>query len=158
MISRIERLDRAVFRVGVSAGVVCLIAVISLTFSQVVSRYLLRSPLTWSEELASYLFVWLTMLGGAAALHLGAHYGFSLLVDKAETGLRRFMLIAAGLTTLAVCLALAWLGLIWTIEARNTSSALQWPMAWFYAAIPVGAAIGSWHVFAYLIALATREG
>lgn len=149
----LERLDRALFRVGLAAGVACLAGVTFLTFSQVVSRYVLRSPLTWSEELASYLFVWLTALGGAAAVHLGAHYGFSLLIDRLHPLVRRPMLFAAGLVTLAVCLTLAWLGMIWTLEAKNVSSALRWPMSWFYAAIPVAAALGSWHVLVSLVVL-----
>lgn len=149
----LERLDRALFRAGLAAGVACLAAVAFLTFSQVVSRYVLRSPLTWSEELASYLFVWLTALGGAAALHIGAHYGFTLLVDKLHPAVRRSMLVVAGLVTLTVCLTLAWLGLVWTLEAKNVSSALRWPMYWFYAAIPVAAALGSWHVFVSLVAV-----
>lgn len=151
--SLLERLDRALFRGGLAAGVLCLAAVTVLTLSQVVSRYVLRQPLTWSEELATYLFIWLTMLGGAGALHQGMHYGFSLVVDKAGPAARRYMFALAGAATLAVCLVLAWLGLSWTMEATNTSSALGWPMRWFYAAIPAGAALGACHTLVRLIAL-----
>lgn len=33
--------------------------------AQVISRYVFGKPLTWSEELARYMFVWLALLGSA---------------------------------------------------------------------------------------------
>lgn len=39
----------------------------------VISRYVFNSPLTWSDELASILFLWLAMLGAVIALRRDEH-------------------------------------------------------------------------------------
>ena len=44
-----------------------------MLFAGVLSRYVFRAPLIWSDELASILFLWLTMLGAVLALHRGTH-------------------------------------------------------------------------------------
>ena len=43
----------------------------SILFAGVVSRYVLHAPLTWSDELASILFLWLAMLGAVVAYARG---------------------------------------------------------------------------------------
>ena len=42
-------------------------AEVVVLFAGVVSRYLFNAPLTWSDELASALFLWLAMLGAVIA-------------------------------------------------------------------------------------------
>ena len=45
---------------------------IGVLFSGVVARYVFHSPLVWSDELASILFLWLSMLGAVVALRLAS--------------------------------------------------------------------------------------
>ncbi|MBV9065727.1 MAG: TRAP transporter small permease subunit, partial [Methylobacteriaceae bacterium] len=45
----------------------------AILFAGVVSRYLVHQPLTWSDELASILFLWLAMLGAVVAYARGEH-------------------------------------------------------------------------------------
>jgi TRAP-type C4-dicarboxylate transport system permease small subunit len=158
LIEWLERLDRLVFRAGLLAAVICLALVTLFTFAQVVARYVLKSPLLWSQELSSYLFVWLTLLGGAAALRMGAHYGFTLVADRAGAAVRRYLLLLAAFATLAVCASLAWVGAEWALSARDTSSALRLPMSVFYLALPVGALLASWHILVRIVALLKGSG
>ena len=46
-----------------------------VVFLQVVYRYVLTQPLHWSEELARYLFVWLSILGATLGLQKRGHFG-----------------------------------------------------------------------------------
>ena len=39
------------------------LAMVILTCWQVFTRYILKNPSTWSEELVSYLFAWMSLLG-----------------------------------------------------------------------------------------------
>ena len=41
---------------------------VSAVFMQVIFRYVLKAPLSWSEELARYTFMWITFLGASVAL------------------------------------------------------------------------------------------
>jgi tripartite ATP-independent transporter DctM subunit len=53
-------------------------------------RYVRHQPLTWSDELASVLFLWLGMLGAAIALHRHAHMRLTTLVDLLSPPARQF--------------------------------------------------------------------
>ena len=47
---------------NVLAGV-SFIAMVALTCWQVFTRYILSNPSSWSEELVSYLFAWMSLFG-----------------------------------------------------------------------------------------------
>ncbi len=68
---------------GVDGTLALMLAVMTVVvFSQVFFRYVLRSPLSWPEETARVLVVWLSFLGGYMALREKRHIGFNLLVKK----------------------------------------------------------------------------
>ena len=48
-----------------------------VAFVNVISRYLLKYSLAFTEELLISFFVWLTLLGAAVAFREGSHLGFS---------------------------------------------------------------------------------
>ncbi len=61
----------------------CLVlACIGILFSGVVGRYVLNSPLVWSDELASILFLWLAMIGSVIALKRGEHMRMTAWISK----------------------------------------------------------------------------
>ena len=49
---------------------------------QVFCRYLLNQSLFWSEELARYLLIWLSLLGATVAYYRGAHVGVDLVYRR----------------------------------------------------------------------------
>ena len=44
-----------------------------LVFLQVIFRYLLDAPIDWSEEMASFAFVWMALLGASVGLKNDEH-------------------------------------------------------------------------------------
>src|SRR5438874_5195811 len=48
----------------------------------VIWRYILHTPLVWSDELASILFLWLAMFGSIVALRRGEHMRMTGIVGK----------------------------------------------------------------------------
>ncbi len=115
------------------------LADILVLLAGVVSRYLLHTPLIWSDELAGVLFLW-PMLGSVVALHKGEHMRMTAVVGMMPARMRsRFDLIA-------VAAAVAFLALIAhpaydfaADEIFVTMPALEIPNAWRAAAIPTGA-------------------
>ena len=59
---------------------VCLGAMTCIVFVSVVFRYVLNSPLTWSEELASLLFAWLTFIGAYVGFRTRSHISIDTLM------------------------------------------------------------------------------
>ena len=68
-------------------GALRLIEILVL-FAGVVSRYVFHSPLVWSDELASILFLWLSMLGAVVALRRGEHMRMTALVNNVSPARR----------------------------------------------------------------------
>ncbi|AYH42690.1 TRAP transporter large permease subunit [Azoarcus sp. DN11] len=132
-----------IFAVLVEAAAAALIvAEICILFAGVVSRYVLDSPLVWTDEAASILFLWLASLGAVVAFRRGGHMRMTALVSKAAPHQQAF------LDTIAVAAALAFLLLVLgpayeyaAEEAYVTTPALELSNAWRAAALPVGLAL-----------------
>jgi tripartite ATP-independent transporter DctM subunit len=113
-----------------------------ILFAGVVSRYVLHEPLTWSDELASILFLWLAMLGAVVAYRRSEHMRMAALIADVTPRRRAFF------EALALCVGLALLGLLlrpaieYAIdEAVVVTPALEIPNIWRAAALPVGIAL-----------------
>ncbi|SDR53498.1 TRAP transporter, DctM subunit [Rhizobiales bacterium GAS113] len=110
-----------------------------ILFAGVVSRYVFLHPLTWSDELASILFLWLAMLGAVVAYRRVEHMRMGALI--ANAGPRRRAVFEA----LALCVGLTFLGVMLhpaidyaLDEAAVVTPALEIPTIWRAAALPVG--------------------
>lgn len=151
----LQRLDHRLYRACRALGIAALGAVVLIALSQVLSRYLLRKPLVWSEELATYLFIWLSMLGAAMAVHTKAHYGFEMLARRVPRAMQTALEVVVLIACLAVSVAIGWLGSQMALGARDTSASTGVGMAWFYLAMPFGA----WAMCVHFVArLATLGG
>jgi tripartite ATP-independent transporter DctM subunit len=124
--------------VEVAAGVLVAAETVIL-FAGVVSRYVYHRPLTWSDELASILFLWLAMLGAVVAYRRVEHMRMSALVNSAGPRRRAFA------EALALAAGLAFLGLVLppaieyaADEAMVVTPALEIPNIWRATAVPVG--------------------
>jgi tripartite ATP-independent transporter DctM subunit len=78
---RFPRLDRVLALVTEIPAALLVVLEIVILFSGVVSRYVFNKPLTWSDELASILFLWLAMLGAVIALRRGEHMRLTTFVN-----------------------------------------------------------------------------
>ena len=115
-----------------------------LIFAQVVLRYIFSSSLTWSEELARYLFVWLMWFGVSYAARNRSHLRITMIRDKFSPN------IAAKIECV---ITIVWLLFgIWVvykgcqmvqsiIQYKQVSAALQLPMQYAYAGVPLGAGL-----------------
>ena len=62
--------------------VIILIAAVVIVAMQVVTRYVFKIPLPWSEEIARYLFLWLTWVGASYATKERKHVSIDLVYEK----------------------------------------------------------------------------
>ncbi|HEY6822822.1 MAG TPA: TRAP transporter small permease [Steroidobacteraceae bacterium] len=142
-------LDRLLGRLEAAALAAMVLAITAVTFAQVFTRYVTETPLIWTEEVARYLFVWITLVGAAAAVRSNGHFGLDLL--RRHFPLLRKPLGAATMLAVGAFFALLlWTGIAETRQAAlQMSPALQVGMQWAYLALPVGAALGLFHVIAH---------
>jgi len=62
--------------------VIAVVAEVVVLFCGVTARYVFHTPLIWSDELASTIFLWLAMFGAAVAVQRGGHMRLSYLVQR----------------------------------------------------------------------------
>jgi tripartite ATP-independent transporter DctM subunit len=125
------------------------VAEIVILFTGVVARYGLHSPLIWSDELASILFLWLAMLGAAVAFRRSEHMRMTAVVASARPAMRAYLDVVGTCAALAFLLLIAWPSWDYAYEESFiTTPALQIANIWRAAALPVG--IGLMALFALL--------
>lgn len=99
---------------------ILVVAEIVILFSGIVARYVLHTPLVWSDELASILFLWLAMLGAVIAFRRGEHMRMGALVNRASPGTRALLDMVAVAAALAFLLLLQAPG--YEYASRNGTS------------------------------------
>ena len=113
-----------------------------ILFAGVVSRYVFNQPLTWSDELASLLFLWLAMLGAVIALRRGEHMRLTTFVNLLRPQWRAWVDTVAALIVIVFVLLI--LGPSWEyIKDQHliTTPALELHDSVRVAAIGVGAVL-----------------
>ncbi|NDZ15513.1 ABC transporter permease [Variovorax sp. WS11] len=134
-----QRADRWLGLAIESAAALLVAAEICVLFAGVTARYLFHAPLVWSDELASILFLWLSMLGAAVALRRGEHMRMTALVQRVSPSTRALLDALALAASLAFLLLVAWPALEYAQEeAFIVTPALEISNAWRAAAIPTG--------------------
>jgi tripartite ATP-independent transporter DctM subunit len=136
---RLERVLSLITEVPAAALVAVEIVVLLIG---VVSRYVFNSPITWSDELASALFLWLAMLGSVIALRRAEHMRLAFLVSLAPPRWRAW-LETFGTTVIAAFLLAMIPPAREYIEVQSfiTTPALEISDGWRVAAIGVGAVL-----------------
>lgn len=114
---------------------------VCLIFAQVVMRYVFHNSLSWSEELARYLYVWITWVGVSYSAHNGTHLRITMIKDRLPKGGQHALELF--ITIIWVCfgifICIQGLSAIQTIASfGQKSSALRIPMQYCYFSIPVG--------------------
>jgi TRAP-type C4-dicarboxylate transport system permease small subunit len=120
---------------------VLLLAVMTLiAFVNVITRYLIRFSLAFTEELVVSLFVWLTLVGTSIAFREGSHLGFTFIIDRCPKAVQRVSIWLGAALSVALFGLLVYYG-IGQIQSERllgtTSEALAIPQWWYTLGIPV---------------------
>ncbi len=134
-------LGRLAWMVERTAAIPCMIAIGMMTaivLLGVVCRYVLLSPLGWTEEAARYLMIWAASLAVSMGIMKGEHVGIGLVVQTFPPQLRRWVSVAVNLAILFFLWVLTQRGYWMAIHGRaQISSLLGISMIWSLAAVPV---------------------
>lgn len=112
-------------------------AMMGVTFSQVLARYVLANSLSWSEEVGRYIFVWITFLGMAAAFQARAHIALDFMVALLPAKFSNKLVVFNTLLVAIVGFAMLMGGLnLMKFGLNQRSAALGLPMYVVYSVIP----------------------
>ncbi|MDR6891020.1 MULTISPECIES: TRAP transporter large permease [Variovorax] len=136
------RADRVLGGAVEAVAALLVLAEICVLFAGVVSRYVFHAPLVWSDELASILFLWLSMLGAAVALRRGEHMRMTALLQKVQPSTRALLDAFAIAASVAFLVLIVWPSIDYAHEESFiVTPALEISNAWRAAAIPAGIGI-----------------
>jgi TRAP-type C4-dicarboxylate transport system permease small subunit len=125
----------------------------------VFTRYVLNDALPWTEELARYILIWLSWLGGGIAMRRGSHIAVDLFIDKLSPRVRsviKFLGRNLVLLFLVICIVYG-LDLARRVGMQSTI-ALGISMQIPYASVPVGAALMLYHLLVIMfVPLPSRQ-
>lgn len=108
---------------------------------QVVTRFVLQTPSSFTEELARFLLIWIGLLGAAYALRTKAHLGIDILSTRL-TGFRKQVIDITVHTIIILFSTLIMIigGLrlvVLTINLNQISAAMGVKMGYIYLVIPI---------------------
>ena len=120
--------------------IVLVVAMMLSLFWQVFTRFIIKVPATWTEEIARYTFIYMVMIGAALGVRHSAHFGVTMLSDKlhgkARDYYQRFVINGIILVCAA---ALLFYGIEFTrmYGMNRVSPTFLIPMAWVYVIVPI---------------------
>ena len=129
----------------------CAVAVVALTVIvclQVFNRFVLKTPLAWSEDIAMLLFQWVVFLGAALGVKRLRHFGIELVVRHFPERLRYVVDLLTPAVMAVVALVMIFQG--WAILELNRTrifSSMDLTYIWAFLPIPLGGVL----ILIYLI-------
>jgi len=136
----VSRLAAVAARVTDALAIAFFVAMFACVLAQVVFRYFLGSPLTWSDELARYLFVWCAFLGWVIAARRRSHLAVTVGRDRMSPRAQAALKLVGALAALAFAIVLVVQGV--RIAERNwdvETTALAVTAGVVYAIVPFAA-------------------
>jgi len=144
--------SRATSRLVASLCIGIVYAMLGLLVTQVLMRYFLGAPPSWTEELAIILFAWLVLLYATVGLREGFHVAIET-VPEGWPRLRRWA--DRGVAALAAVFGWVTLtaGLAYVARTGGQkTAALQIPIEVLYLSVPVCGALFILHAVALMLA------
>jgi len=146
----IETTSRVVSRLVANLCVALIYVMLGLLATQVLMRYFLGAPPSWTEELAIILFAWLVLLYASVGLREGFHVAIQS-IPAGWTRLNRLAdrlvaLLAMGFGFVALTAGTAYV----ERTGGQKTAALQMPVETLYLAVPVCGGLFILHALALL--------
>jgi TRAP-type C4-dicarboxylate transport system permease small subunit len=117
---------------------------------QVLTRFVLGSPSSYTEELARYLLIWIGLLGAAFAGGRHLHLAIDLLPTRFVGRRHTIVVVVINFCIGAFAVGVLVIGGIrlvaLTLSLGQTSAALGIPIGYVYLALPLSGLMMTWYV------------
>lgn len=117
-----------------------IVSIVLIVCWQVLSRYLLHSPSSVSEEVARFLLIWISLIGAVYCYRTKAHLGLDILTNKLAEKQQKIATIFAHLMVLIFSAFVLVIGGIRLVQLSfnpiQISPTLGLPMGYLYCVLP----------------------
>lgn len=107
---------------------------------QVIARYIFSSSLYWSEETILYALISMSFIAASMGIHYGAHISVEIINTIPSMKIRKILNIMPPLLGIIFASSIIFYGynlFIRTLDMYQLSPAMQIPVAYIYAIIPL---------------------
>lgn len=126
-------------------------SIVGIVTAQVVFRFVLSKPLSWSQEAATFLLIWMVLLGMAIAQREGANISIRLLTQY----FKKYDRLLKWIPWVSMLLFFAVIGLggleIALTHTGDKSPAAGIPLWVVFMGFPVASLLGCWHLMMELL-------
>lgn len=125
--------------------IVLLIILVLDVLWQVISRYILVNPSSFTDELARFLLIWLGILGSAYVTGKKLHLAIDFFVDKFSKKVRLLVFYFSNIAVISFAFLVMVVGginlMYILLKLGNISPALSLPIGYVYSVIPLSGII-----------------
>lgn len=134
-----SRLFSAIDKIVETLITVSLIALFTLTFGQVILRYVSGFPLIWTEEVARFLLVWFTFLGATIGISRLCHITIAISIQDIQKGrYRPYIKLFLNILLILFFLVLMYKGTELSIRMRHVvATSVPIPMWVVFITVPL---------------------
>lgn len=126
---------------------ILLFLMVIIIFSQVFSRHVLASSLSWSEELARYMFIWVTLLGISIGVKRGFLVSISIVSDRLAGRKKIILELISSILIVLFSVVIIYYGIDTALKVINQQSpAMRISMSVVYFSVPVGGVLILLHI------------
>ncbi len=150
-----DRLDHIINRIIEVILIGLMAAMVLDVIWQVFTRFILRHPSSFTEELAGFLLIWIGVLGACYALRTRAHLGIDILTFKLKGIKKQFTEIIVYSLVIAFALFVMVIGgfrlVKLTLALNQISPALGIKMGYVYFVIPLSGILMIYYSIGFII-------
>ncbi|WP_426511783.1 TRAP transporter small permease [Dactylosporangium sp. McL0621] len=130
---------------------------VAVILAQVFFRYALQQPLSWSNEVATDLLVYVAFVGFAIGVRDNAHVALHLFERRIGARSRRWLRVGELLVLGAVLACIGLGGAMYLWEQRDVVSPVGIPLWAAFLPLPLGAVLGLVHLVVEIVGLLRGE-
>jgi TRAP-type transport system small permease protein len=138
---------------------IMMVALVGLTFMQVILRYVFNNPTSWSSELSRFILIWLTFTGASVVTKYGTHLSMGLNINRFVSGIWskviKVVINILIMTTLMIIAYYSWK--VTMISGSRIAPMTKIPMYYPWLALPVNAVLMTVYFLADTIKQATKH-
>ena len=138
----IQKVDKCLSMIENAVIILGLSAMFLILLAQVIMRYVFSRPLTWSEEAARFIFVYVSFIGISYAYRQKGHIRMEVVVNLFPQAVRRGLEVLINLGTIALfCYMIPFSFRFIGIQAGVKATDTHITMSIVYTALPLGMAL-----------------
>jgi len=135
------KITRLIDKILANFLIILMAALVLVVTWQVITRFIMDQPSSYTEELARFLLIWIGLLGASYALRTKAHLGIDLITHRISDVARKVVIITVHILIILFTVFVMIIGGLYLVRLTFTlnqiSAALGVKMGYIYLVIPL---------------------